>query len=70
MLTPEKTVLFFGVKMKMERVMGIEPTCQVKIEEVVLWQADCLKSIRLWHMASVREYIFTQMEGSASFALR
>jgi len=36
MLTPEKTVLFFGVKMKMERVMGIEPTCQVKIEEVVL----------------------------------
>ena len=26
-------------------------------------QAGCLKGVRLWHMASVREYIFTQMEG-------
>ena len=50
--------------------MGIEPACQVKIEKVVLLQADCLKSIRLWHMTSVREYIFTLMEGSASFASR
>lgn len=30
-------------KMKKERVMGIEPTCQVKIEEVVLRQVSCLK---------------------------
>ena len=29
--------------MKMERVMGIEPTCQGKIEGVVLRQASCLK---------------------------
>ena len=28
---------------ELERVMGIEPTCQVKIEEVVLRQASCLK---------------------------
>ena len=28
---------------KLERVMGIEPTCQVKIEEVVLRQVSCLK---------------------------
>ena len=55
---------------ELERVMGIEPTCQVKIGEVVLWQNDCLKGIRLWHMASPREYIFTLMEGSASFASR
>ena len=47
--------------------MGIEPTCQVKIEEAVLRQASGLNGVRLWHMASVREYIFTQMEGSASF---
>ena len=50
--------------------LGIEPTCQVKIEEVVLRQVSCLKGVRLWHMASVREYIFTQMENSDNFALR
>lgn len=43
---------------------------QSKIKGAVLRQAGCLKGVRLWHMASVREYIFTQMEGSASFAPR
>jgi|TARA_B100001964_G_scaffold217630_1_gene257872 hypothetical protein len=38
-----RITLFLWVKMKVERVMGIEPTCQVKIEEVVLRQASCLK---------------------------
>ena len=61
--------LFLWVEMKVERVMGIEPTCQVKIEEVVLRQTSCLKGVQLWHMASAREYIFNQMESSASFAL-
>ena len=42
--------------------MGIEPTCQIKIKEVVLRQTGCLKGVRLRHMASVREYILTQME--------
>ena len=62
--------LFLWVKMKVERVMGIEPTCQVKIEEAVLRQASGLKGVRLWHMASVREHILTQMDDSASFAPR
>ena len=38
-----RITLFLWVKMKVERVMGIEPTSQVKIEEVVLRQASCLK---------------------------
>ena len=36
----------------------------------VNWGILCLKDIRRRHMASVREYILTQMEGFASFAPR
>ena len=43
---------------------------QGKIKGAVLPQTGCLKGVRLWHMASVREYIFTQMESSANFAPR
>ena len=43
---------------------------QGKIKGAVLRQAGCLKGVRLWHMASVREHILTQMDDSASFAPR
>ena len=36
----------------------------------VNWEILCLKGVRLRHMASVREYILTQMDSSASVASR
>ena len=60
----------FGRTPDVEKYFGIKKGTlynlhdQGKIKGVVLRQAGCLKGVRLWHMASVREYIFTQMEGS------
>ncbi len=41
---------------------------QGNIKGAVLRQAGCLEGVRLRHMASVREYILTQMDSSAIFA--
>ena len=66
----------FGRTPDVERYFGIKKGTlynlhdQGKIKGVVLRRAGSLKGVRLWHMASVREYIFTQMECSASFAPR
>ena len=60
----------FGRTPDVERYFGIKKGTlynlhdQCKIKGVVLRRAGSLKGVRLWHMASVREYIFTQMEGS------
>ena len=43
---------------------------QSNIKGAVLRQTGCLKDVRLRHMVSVREYIPTQMDSSASFASR
>jgi hypothetical protein len=59
----------FGRTQDVEKYFGIKRGTlynlldQGKIKGAVLRQAGCLKGVRLWHMASVREYIFTQMEG-------
>lgn len=74
--TPTFLRLSQGRTPDVERYFGIKKGTlynlhdQGKIKGVVLRKAGSLKGVRLWHMASVREYIFTQMECSASFAPR
>ena len=66
----------FGRTPDVEKYFGIKRGTlynlldQGKIKGAVLRQAGCLKGVRLWHMASVREHILTQMDDSASFAPR
>ena len=62
----------FGRTPDVERYFGIKKGKlyslhdQGKIKGVALRQTGCLKGVRLWHMASVREYIFSQMKDSAA----
>ena len=60
----------FGRTPDVEKYFGIKKgklynlNDQGKIQGVVLRQSGCLKGVRLWHMASVREYILSQMQDS------
>jgi len=62
----------FGRTPDVEKYFGIKKGTlynlndQGKIKGVVLRKAGSLKGVRLWHMASVREYILSQMQDSAA----
>ena len=62
----------FGRTPDVEKYFGIKRGTlynlldQGKIKGAVLRQAGCLKGVRLWHMASVRAYILSQMQDSAA----
>ena len=62
----------FGRTPDVEKCFGIKKGTlynlhdQGKIKGVVLRKAGSLKGVRLWHMASVREYILSQMQDSAA----